>query len=109
MKVGKARSEYVTPEFLEYVLRVFYETMNAREVGRRLTDLYATQALAETRKAARTGLFPTITWAQCTESAPRCRALRGFILQALSGFLTARVECMRSRQYVYNAQGLRHD
>lgn len=59
INVAKSRREYVTGEFLEYVLRVFYETMNVREVRRRLVDLYATHALAEARKAARAGLFPS--------------------------------------------------
>jgi hypothetical protein len=93
--------KYLSPSFVRYILRAFYETLNLRETRRRLAEYYSTNALAF---SGETGALASVL-----RAVPPPEELRWIVLRAFRLFLRARVELLRERQYIYNGQGLRHD
>ena len=111
-KVRKADARkqeiFMTPAFLEHLVRSFYESMNARDVRRRLTMLYMDNALALARRHDRTGMGPwSLAW--YLESVPANPQLRSILLRALGSFITSRVQLVRQRVCVFSGQVVRHD
>ena len=95
-------------QFVMELYTRFYESLNARQVRRRVAAIYSGNALAEQLRQRRDGTAPyAMSWVLA--AIPQSRQLRPIVCKAFAAFVQARVDIMRRRQMAYNAQGLRHD
>ncbi len=104
----KRGTVYMTHAFLVHLLSIMYETLNSRDARRRLADVYAANALGLVRRHDRESLSPySLAWQ--LQAIPDSAVLRLVMSRGLRHFVKARVQVMKRRQFVYNAQGLRCD
>ena len=105
---AKHGTVFMTRAFLLHLLSLFYETFNSRDVRRRLADVYAANALGLCKRHEQQGFSPySLAWQ--LQAIPDSQLLRRVVMDGLRHFVAGRVEVMRRRQFVYNAQGLRAD
>ena len=104
-RVPKGGLVYMTPVFLLHVLDSFYEHLNVRAVRRSLASLYMSNCLS----------FPVVLdngenglgWA--VAAIPKTKVLSFVMGRALDDFLTAKVQEMEQKLFVYCGQGVRID
>ena len=99
---------YMTIRFLLEACQSFYECLNVRDLRRRLASTYAANALADMQRMDSRGAQPYAPLWQL-KALQKNQALRRIVQAAFSAFINERVQSLRARQLIYNAQGLRHD
>ena len=104
----KYGTTYMSRMFLLHLLSMVYETLNCRDVRRRVAGVYGANALGLCRRHHREMLSPYfLAWQ--LQAIPESSTLQRIVINLLGNFVKARVEISKNRQFVYNGQGVLGD